>query len=212
MAVEERWGVGNAADAKGFRTVKVGDPDGRGTLVELLHGEHPHSRRDNTTYARLPGGAIQGFSGHMLRRKVVIEEYNRFKESHYSGDEIRGGCRVQIFFDDFPAYEFFCNDTAWGFARAQVLMVELLESGPDEFWTPEGRQRLIGRKVYWRDQPGIITSVFADQGAVMIAPDGKEAFNPPAYELEEDGPSFWEPGPIKEDILSRQIWWFRKDA
>jgi len=45
--MEEQWGVGAKASAKAFMQTKVGKE-----TVELIHGEHPHSRSDNNIYAR----------------------------------------------------------------------------------------------------------------------------------------------------------------
>ena len=49
--MNEQWGVGKEKDAKAFDTVKMG-----GEELELIFGEHPHSRQDNTIYARGKSG------------------------------------------------------------------------------------------------------------------------------------------------------------
>ncbi len=55
MDNENNWGVGDCADAKAFDTAIV-----NGRSVDLIHGEHPHSRSDNTTYARFKGRGSGG--------------------------------------------------------------------------------------------------------------------------------------------------------
>ncbi len=59
--MEEQWGFGNAKENKAFDTVKIGEE-----TVDLFFGEHPHSRQDNTIYARTKGGSIYEFDGHRL--------------------------------------------------------------------------------------------------------------------------------------------------
>ena len=66
---EEKWGLGNATQNKAFDTVKMGDE-----ILELIHGEHPHSRQDNTTYAKTKHGSFIGFEGHRRPMKIEIEE------------------------------------------------------------------------------------------------------------------------------------------
>src|ERR1051326_6599782 len=98
----ERWGVGDQADSRAFDTTTV---DGR--IVELIHGEHPHSRRDDNTYARDPiTGAIHEFDGHRRLIDIKIESSNYLKESDFSGDQIRKTVTGTIISDGTQVYEF----------------------------------------------------------------------------------------------------------
>lgn len=107
----EQWGVGNKADSKAFDTALMGKQD---EVVELIHGEHPHIRGPNNTYARWADGDIDGFDGHRRLVDVQLHSTNYLKTSHYSGNQIRkaGTCTISI--DRVQVYEFFYRDPPIG--------------------------------------------------------------------------------------------------
>ena len=90
--------------------------------------------------------------------------------------------------------------------------IYLLEEGPIrehplELNTRDYDKKCIGRKVWWRSEPGIIT--WCHGGRVGISPDGMEAFSvpkefekEPLYEERESG--------ITTSIFDKHIWWFRE--
>lgn len=69
-------------------------------------------------------------------------------------------------------------------------------------------EKMIGRKVWWRSEPGIITSWIDGQACVIIEPDGIEKFTTPA-EFADEGDCYYEDGDVKAEIFDKHIWWFR---
>lgn len=127
---ETQWGVGDRANSDAHSTTIVG-----GHVVELIAGEHPHSRSDNSTYARYrgrgSGGRVVGFSGHSRRWALEIEEFNYLKESHLSGDEVRRGCRAKISVEGRQVYAFGGRDllAVMALVPAKIVALEDLIGG-----------------------------------------------------------------------------------
>lgn len=93
----------------------------------------------------------------------------------------------------------------YGLAKAQHLLVQLLEECP--LWLSERnwKENAIGRKIWYHEQPTIIQSVTSDN-ELWIIPDGIDCFKAPAY---WDGDyDDYEDGLITE-LLSPNIYWFR---
>lgn len=198
----ENWGVGNKADSKAFATTKVGEE-----TVELIHGEHPHSRRDNTTYARFPSGNIEGFSGHRLLHEITFEDYNYLKDSWLSGSEVRpaGMCKIKI--NGFLCEEFFYRDVKEALVRARQRLSDIHDHSI-RIWDEEERKKLVGRKIYYREVPAVITNFIDSQACVIIKTESGEPFPPTPYKIEE-GEDDSEDS-VKETIYSPYIWWWRK--
>lgn len=70
-------------------------------------------------------------------------------------------------------------------------------------------EKAIGRKVWWRSEPGVITDYIHGQACVCIEPDGIDQFTIPAEFAEED-PDYYCDGFVKTSILDKHIWWFRE--
>jgi hypothetical protein len=173
------WGIGNKKDDKAFATASVGT-----TQVELVFGEHPHSRQDHNIYARYPDGRIENFDGHRILTRIEIGETNYLKESELSGDEIRKGGYGKIFFDGIQCYEFFHRDAEWACLRAKQLVAELKEHSSG--WAnKKNRDKLVGRKVFWERTPAIIKSLIVDQGCVILEPESG-MFPSPIHDSERE--------------------------
>lgn len=100
---------------------------------------------------------------------------------------------------------FFCRG---GIREAEYLLPRIYEHpiGLNEI---DYDKKIIGKKVWWRSEPGIITSwVGNGQACVIIEPDGIKKFTVPA-EHAEDGDDYYEDNSVKVDIFSNHIWWFR---
>ena len=70
-------------------------------------------------------------------------------------------------------------------------------------------KKCIGRKVWWRSQPAIIKDYINGQAAVILTPEGIDAF-PIPKEFENDSCLFHEEkSEIKTSIFDKHIWWFR---
>ena len=197
--MSEEWGVGNAKNSKAFDTATVGNQK-----VELIHGQNPHSRQDNTTYARWPNGGIEAFNGHRVLIGFTYKPQNYVKESHISGSEVRRGGELIITFNDKPIYGKFCREPERAAIEVIRLLPELLEH-PARLWKAE--EDLINRKIFYYGVPAVVTDFFGDQGNIMIkAEEGQEFPHQPWQDDELDDEQYIE---VKDDILSKHIWWFR---
>lgn len=194
----EKWGVGNATQEKAFATVKMKN----GEVAELFHGEHPHSRQDNSTYARMKDGTIHEFSGHRMPFKLEIEEYNYLKSSSLSGDEIRKGCSVKIFCNGVQIYDEFHRNYEAGYRIAHqfILDMELHWS-----WFPHNVKKNINRFISYREHPCKIKSFIIDQAAMIIETLDNKPFPIFAWEDKED---YEKENTIKVEITSPHITWY----
>ena len=82
----------------------------------------------------------------------------------------------------------------------------LLDMHPLELNSRDYDKKAIGRKVWWRSEPGIIT--WCRNGRVGISPDGIEKFSVPK---EFEGDSYYEDHEpeVVTSIFDNHIWWFR---
>jgi hypothetical protein len=136
-----------------------------------------------------------------------IEFYpTHYYKSHWDDTEIRAGRHLVITRNGLPFYDGFMTLHE---ALAYVLDGKLDEH-PAELNNRDFDEHLIGRKVWWRSEPGIITYYCKGQAAVILKPDGIERFTPPK-EYEGDGFGGYDDdeGEIKASIFDNHIWWFR---
>jgi hypothetical protein len=201
---DSEWGPGSKADSPGFELGHLDD----GTPYELIFGEHPHSRSDNNIYARFAHrmGAeaerVVGFAGHRILVRIELRTMNYLKTSWMSGDEVRKGGEYRIWLGGYEVYSGAFRDPFETLLTIRRKLHELMDL-PVKLWNGESPE---GRKVFWRDEPAVITMWLPDQGCVVMEADGPEPFTPPPWR--EDGEA---ERTVKDDILSPHIWWWRKD-
>ena len=94
----------------------------------------------------------------------------------------------------------------YGIDKARVLISEI-EEHPLGFNEIDYDTKMIGRKVWWRSQPAVITYLVRGQACVILNPDGIEKFKM-SEEFKNDD-AFNEELDIKADIFDRHVWWFR---
>jgi hypothetical protein len=194
----ESWGVGNEASAKAFDTILINNQE-----YDLIFGQHPHSRQDNNIYARSKSGRIEAFDGYRIRTKVEVEEQSYLKESYLSGNEFRKGGSCKIYFDDICCFEFFHRNAQWALIKAHQLIGELKEH--ESGWaSKKQRDKLVGRKIYYRQVPAIIDSLIVEQGCVIIKPASGGIVPPPVYDKDRETDTF-----AKAEVTDPNIWWFR---
>ena len=71
-------------------------------------------------------------------------------------------------------------------------------------------EKCIGRKVWWRSQPAVVTYFVAGQACVILEPDGIDRFAvPPEFDNTEDRTVYDCDRDIKAHILDAHIWWHR---
>ena len=86
-----------------------------------------------------------------------------------------------------------------------------IQDHPLEFDTIDFDKKMIGRKIWYRSQPGIITNYVHGECCVMVVPDGFDRWETPP-EFENDDIPYYEPGDqsVKIDCLKDgNVWWFR---
>lgn len=71
-------------------------------------------------------------------------------------------------------------------------------------------QKCIGRKVWWRSQPAVITDYINGQACVILKPDGIDMFEIPKEFEKSDLPYDENREEIKTTIFDDHIWWFRE--
>jgi len=196
--MSEQWGVGNSAKEKPFATTKV-----EGEVVELIFGEHPHSRSANTVYARWPDGSIEGFDGHRTCLRIDIKESNYLKRSELSGNEVRKSCVANMYYDDKLVYVEGARSADALLRRLPDVLMKLDEHPAD---LRKGDADLVGRTIYYNDQPATIESYDPETGSMHIKPDGC-TFKKPAWARGDEDE--WADG-VSDDLLSPSIYWFRQ--
>lgn len=195
----EKWGVGNRKDEKGFDTVTI-----HGEEYDLIHGEHPHSRRDNSTYARSKTGGITGFDGHRVCFKIEIEESNYFKFSGLSGDEIRKGGNVKVFANGVQVFDEFTRSYENGYRLAHNFIIAMEENWG---WFPKDVEKEIGRVVGYQEQLFKIKSFVVSQACIILETlDGKSR----KKWLWEDDEDFDDENTIKVELTSEHLTWYPK--
>lgn len=133
-------------------------------------------------------------------------EPQNYTKTKWDETEARSGGGVAITRNG----EIFCYVTGglnYGIDKARAMIVEFSEH-PLDLNTINFDQKAIGRKVWWRSEPAIITRYIDKQACVILEPDGIERFTVPA-EFAKEEPDYYEDGDVKADILDRNIWWFR---
>lgn len=199
---DEKWGPGSKVNDKAFDTATVGTE-----RVELFFGEHPHSRQDNSTYARASNGEVIGFSGHRWPVSIEVEEYNYLKSSGLSGDEIRRGCQARIKIDGRHVYTLNeARDHAAALTRLPDIIARLLEH-PVRLWREEDLATLVGRRVFYRDQPAIVKRWDVEYG-VFVAPESGEFRSAPWSHRDDVEDDEITEG-VYCDVLSPRIYWWR---
>lgn len=133
-------------------------------------------------------------------------EPNNYTKTKWDETEARTGGAVAITRNG----EIFCHVTGgmnYAIDKARVMIAEFNEH-PLELNSINFDKKVVGRKVWWRSEPAIVTRYVQKQACVILEPDGISQFTVPA-EFAEEEPGYYEDGIVKADILDRNIWWFR---
>lgn len=136
---------------------------------------------------------------------IQYEPYN-YTKTKWDEAEARSGGGVTITRNG----EIFCHVTGglnYGIDKARVMIVGFNDH-PLDLNSIDFDKKVVGRKVWWRSEPAIVTQYVSKQACVILEPDGIYRFTIPAQFAKED-PDYYEDGIVKADILDRNIWWFR---
>lgn len=122
----------------------------------------------------------------------------------YGEKEILSGRKLVITRNGKPFYDGFIT-----FHQAIAYVSDgILDEHPLNLNERDFDKKCIGRKIWWRSQPGIITRYIHGQACVIIKPDGLASFHTPAEFASED--IMDDNDSIKTDIFDNHIWWFRE--
>lgn len=205
MSSESDWGFGRGAGGEGWKPFERVMVDG--VECELAFGEHPHSRRDGAIYCRRVGdtdGEPQGFNGNRHPWRVEVQEGSYWKESELSGDEVRATCEGKLYMGEFLVGVVSGRQADQVMLRLLALMPKAAEH-PIALHDAKARSEIVGRKVYWRGEPGVIRMFIEDQLAVVIdAQTESGKFRRMPWSHSDDDRS-----EVKDGIYSEGIWWHR---
>lgn len=142
-------------------------------------------------------------SGNGVCWGINYQPYNYIRTKHDEPECFTtGGAMITRNGRDF----FFCR---YGIDEAKYLINKIQDHPiyPNEYGFEE---KIIGRKVWWRSEPAVVTSwVGNGQACVILKPDGIDYFKIPAEFLNEE-PMQSRERIIKTDIFDEHIWWFRE--
>ena len=162
-------------------------------------------------YPRHESPSIENLIEYDLKSPVAWGiQYDEIHSTKCKWDETEtiAGCRTIITRNGVPFYNV-GGHRNYSVPKA-IMLISEIEEHPLGFDGIDFDKKIIGRKVYWNNQPGIITSFIHRQCCVMIAPDGMERFeNPPEFQ-KEDGQYYYEKEVKIDCLATTRTWWFRE--
>jgi hypothetical protein len=145
------------------------------------------------------------FNGDAPTWGVMFDRVNYIKSKwDETSVEANGNCWITRNGKKF--YQIPARYMDYGLAKAQHLLVQLLEECPLYLSERTWKEQAIGRKIWYENQPAKITRINNDN-ELWIEPDGIPCFTAPPHWEDMDF-SDYEDG-LRVDILSPNIYWFR---
>lgn len=160
-----------------------------------------YPRDEEPSYENL----VQFECAELVRWGIRYEPRN-YISFKYEEPEAMSGGRIIITRNDADFCEIH-GGLSYGIDKARIMIEEFKEH-PLPLEHIDYDKKMIGRKVWWRSEPAIITSYVDGQAAIILEPDGIEHFTVPA-EFAKDDPDYYCEGSVKTSILDKHIWWFR---
>lgn len=160
-----------------------------------------YPRNEKPSYDNL----IQYDCDHPVTWGLKYKEKNVSRCKWEEHDSFTRGCTV--IYRNMEKFMTIAGDMDYSIPKAISIIKELPEH-PLELQEIDFDKKCIGRKVWWRSQPAIITGYVKNQGSVILEPDGIDAFVIPAEFKDE--PMFEDDtDSVKTSILDKNIYWFR---
>lgn len=182
--------------------------------------DHIHSvggkSGENDLYAyplkeEMSSGNIIQFSGHAVQWGIHFEQNNYIK-TKWGETEMRYAGKCWITRNGKKFHEVDGRDYEYALAQAQVDLMWFKEMCPFSVHSRHWRDEIIGRKVWYRGEKGVITRLIEDQGCVIIKPEGMDKFSLPSqYDNDDDREIFGDRATIKSTYMDQNIDWYRKD-
>ncbi len=144
-----------------------------------------------------------GFYGARWGFSINPQNYCKYK---WTNTTIENNIRATITRNDFVFDEFFAYDMLYAISEASSRIIQYQEFCIN-LNCQNFESQFINMKVFWKEQPAIITSYVSEQACVMLKPEDGLFAKPVYLGGDED---FEEELEIKSEILSTHIWWFRE--
>lgn len=144
------------------------------------------------------------FDGFSCRWGFKIQQNNYIKNK-WGETSVECNCICTIYRNDEEFMSFGTRDYEYAAAKAQVIITKLQEH-PIYYASKKYIEEIEGRKIYYRNQKAIIERYIKGQNCAIISFESGK-YEQPEY-LKEEWPEDIEKE-IKEDLLSKHIWWFR---
>jgi len=154
---------------------------------------------------------LRGFQGHVCCWGIRCEEYNYLKSKWSSGDSLERSCKTVITKNGKPFYTVCGRTMEYALIKAKHVL-DIIQEHSVGFWEKDWKKDLIGREIYYRNEPAIIQEVWSDCNVYVVPDMDGKPFSKPAWARDE--PDYWDEYKygLKVDIIeSNDIWWWRKD-
>ncbi len=173
-------------------------------LADELNRGPKHQWWADYSDATEDGGAHwSAFNGHRVLVDIDVRQANERDVNDWKGrDEIRGRTVAKVRFDGQPVWE--------AIGQLPNLLVTLSRDIPKLLgmdWLVchvKGDTSLVGRQVYYRDQPATIERFIGEQGCAILAADAGQFTRAPWDEI-----GFTDEATAKARLLDPNIWWYR---
>lgn len=143
---------------------------------------------------------------------IHTETVSRVRRETYGDLDAHSRRTIHILRNGKKFYSFVYNDLYLGLAKAATLLEEI-RAHPIDFCSIYYVNNLIGRKIWYRGEKGIIEDWVSGNAGIIISPEEGSTFHAPAEytgwskQMWED--SMEEIGGIKTDIFDTHIYWWR---
>lgn len=142
----------------------------------------------------------------------VCWSYEVYQKNYFRKDELSSGTFCKIYCAGEQVYEFRCG---WNL-MPHMIMTTICKLKELSIITPITHRNyekdIIGRKIFFKDKPSIISRYIKKYGELIIIPDPDEHvedFGRCCWMESEDEYEDITEGGVKVDILSSDIYWFR---
>ena len=197
VTVEEK-GVLDMYGNQKVQTVTIG-------LIDEVSGDA------EDLYAKFPDGEIIPFKGHQERISMEFHTWNDLKRSDLVGSEIKKAATCNIYIGDRLARIIEGTDIQDLLMKADRAIDEL-KAQPFSICRDGGT--LVGREIYYDNQPAIIRAIDENNNFIEIVLDARyiNQFNPPVHAIENGEAEEWITrfglGMLVRDY-DPKIWWWR---
>lgn len=188
-----------------------------GEEFDLAYREEPHAEKQEILYAIADTwDAGVPFRGHKHRLQVDIREFNEMDPDWRSGRNILANGECVILVNDFSVYSFKFQHAEDALIRAWSVVDRLKQFslsvfGTELFASEEVNGLLLNRKVYLNNIPAVVERFFGNGHVELRCAKEQRLFPFTAKELLGYDVSKDDRAYKSVDILSTEIYWFRKD-